>query len=175
MLDLFLSTAETVRMLHESKLEKQAQDDTDTGFFSRFRSKPKKYHYLFGKRIGEKEAKNIQSTLEKRQPRTEAEQNIQSIVGARPTAGQIQRSAIVGAGGGIGMHLLGSALEGGHKWRPDLSDGVVKGMLHRKSPAVLHPRSLARAAAVGGILSGAVPIAKRMWDIQTARENPEDF
>ena len=172
MLDLFLSTAETVRKLH---MIKQAQEE-EKNFFSRFGRRPK-YHYLFGKRIGQQEAKNIENALKKRQPRTEVEENIQSVVGARPTLGQIKRTAILGAGGGIGMHLLGSALEGGEdlRWMPDLSEGKVKGLLKRKTPAVLHPRSLLRAASVGGILSGAVPVAKRMWDIQTARENPEGF
>lgn len=135
----------------------------------------KEYHYLFGKRIGGEEAGNIERVLKERQPRTEAEQNIQQIVGARPTAGQVGRAATVGALGGVGTHVLGSAIEGGNKWLPDMSEGVVKGLLKNKGRAVLHPRSLGRAAVVGGILTGGLPIAKKLWDIQTARESPESF
>jgi hypothetical protein len=169
MLDLFFSTAETIK-----ELEKRAEEER-RGILSRIRRPRRKYHYLFGKRIPEQEAENIKQTLKKSRPRTETERQIQSIVGARPTAGQLTRASLIGAGAGLGTHMLGSAIEGGHKWLPDLSEGVVKGLLQQKQKAILHPRSLARAAAVGGIFAGAVPIARRLWDIQTARERPEAF
>lgn len=178
MLDLFFSTAETIKQLQEAELEKLAEEERQRRtIMDRIRRRPakSKYHYLFGKRIGAEEAGNIQETLQKKQPRTEAEQQIQSIVGARPTAGQLTRAGLIGAGAGVGTHILGSAIEGGSKWMPDVSEGVVKGMLKNTNKAVLHPRSLGRAAAVGGIFAGAVPIARRLWDIQTARERPESF
>lgn len=140
----------------------------------RLRRKPKR-HYLFGKRIGEQEAQNIAETLKKRRPRSEAEKQIQSVVGTRPTTGQMLRHGAVGALGGIGTHLIGSAIEGGNKWVPDLSEGVVKGLLTQSQKSVLHPRSLGRAAAVGALLAGAVPVTKQLWDIQTARQKPESF
>jgi hypothetical protein len=173
-LDLFFATAEAVRRVHEADLEKEAEGEDRRSVLERIRGKPK-YHYLFGKRIGGEEAGNIERVLKERQPRTEAEQNIQQIVGARPTVGQVGRAATVGALGGIGAHVVGSAVEGGGKWTPDLSEGVVKGLLRNREKAILHPRTLGRAAAVGGILTGGIPIAKKLWDIQTARETPEKF
>lgn len=154
--------------------DKVGAGEDNRSILDRIRGK-KRYHYLFGKRIGNQEAQNIAETLQKKRPRTEAEQQIQDIVGARPTRGQIARAGLIGATGGIGTHLLGSAIEGGNKWLPDLSEGVVKGLLRQKEKRVLHPRSIGRAAAVGGILAGAVPVAKQLWDIQTARERPEAF
>jgi len=174
MLDLFFSAAETIKELQE--LEKQAEEEQRRGLLERItHPRRKKYHYLFGKRISEQHAQNIQSTLAKKQPRTKEERQIQSIVGARPTPGQMGRHVLIGAGGGLATHLIGSAIEGGNKWIPDMSEGVVKGLLRQRQKTVLHPRSLARAAAVGSMVAGAIPAAKRIWDIQTARERPEAF
>lgn len=153
--------------------EKTAEAEYDQSLFDRLTGR-RKYHYLFGKRIGKEEAQNIEKVLREQQPRTEEERNIQNIVGARPTAGQVGRAATVGSVGGIGAHLLGSVIGGGEKWIPDFSSGA-KSLLSNKDKAVLHPRSLLRSAAVGGVMTGALPITKRLWDIHTAREKPEAF
>lgn len=176
MIDLFLQTAKTIHDLHMAKQAQLEPESEDLSLLERVRGRRKpKYHYLFGKRIGSQELENIRKSLEKQRPRTEAERDVQRIVGARPTTGQIMRAGTVGATGGLATHLIGSALEGGVKWKPDLSEGVVKGLLRQKGKAVLHPRSLARASAVGAIIGGAVPVARRLWDIQTARTSPESF
>lgn len=152
--------------LAELELEKR-------GFFDRFRGGRRKHHYLFGKRVAEEDVRNIEEALEKKGPKTETEAKVHQLVGAKPTGGQLTRWGLLGAGAGVGTHIGGAALEGGQKWLPP-TDGGVRGLL-KPTKAVLGPRNLVRAGAVGAAFAAGVPVARKLWDIRTARENPEAF
>lgn len=163
MIDLYEHVWEMVKQAEEKKEERK-------GLIKRLRRRRKRY-YLFGKRIGKKEAKNIDEALAKKKPKSDTEKKVEKLVGAKPTTGQLTRWGVLGAGAGIGTHIMGAGIEGGKKWLPS---GGLKGAL-KPSTAVLGPRNLARAGAVGATFAAGVPVARKLWDIQTARDRPEDF
>lgn len=152
---------------HVQELVKEAaEDDSKRGIVQRLKRRRRRY-YLFGKRIKAQEAKNLEKAVKKEQARTPEEKKVQQLVGRKPTAGQLARWGAIGAGAGVGGHLIRSGLEGGEKWVP--KSAIKPGR------EVLHPRRLAGAAAVGAIYGSALPVARRLWDIRTARERPEAF
>jgi len=151
---------------HVQELVKEAAENEERRSLVQ-RLKRRRRYYLFGKRIKAQEAKNIEKAVKKDQPKTPEEKKVQQLVGRKPTAGQLARWGTIGAGAGIGGHLVRSGLEGGEKWIPK---SVTK-----PGKEALHPRRLAGAAAVGAIYGSALPVARRLWDIQTARERPEAF
>lgn len=163
MIELFEHVQELVKEATEKK-------DKKLGIIQRLRRRRKRY-YLHGKRIGAREHRNIEQAAKKVKPKTETERRVQEIAGAKPTSGQLTRWGLLGAGAGVGTHLLGSAIEGGKPWLPS---GGLKGAI-KPQTAVLAPRNLARAGAVGAAFASGVPVARKLWDIQTARERPEAF
>jgi len=173
MLNLFEQVERLVKQAHLEELaweelEKRAEDD---GLIGKIRKKRRKYFYLDGERLKADEARNIEKAYKKTLARTPTERRVERLSGMKPTEGQLTRWGLLGAGAGAATHLLGSAIEGGKPWLPK---GGLKGAL-KPSTAVLAPRNLARAGAVGATFAAGVPIARKLWDIQTARENPEAF
>lgn len=156
---------------HIQELVKEAaEQDKSPGIIQRLRRRRKRY-YLEGKRIGAKEHRNIVQAAKKVKPKSETERKVREITGAKPTHGQLMRWGILGAGAGLGTHVVGSAIEGGKPWIPR---GGLKAALKPQN-TVLAPRNLLRAGAVGAAFASGVPVARKLWDIQTARERPEAF
>jgi hypothetical protein len=131
-------------------------------------ARQRKQYILFGKPIQRAEALNLETAVKKVEEQTPEEKKVQQLVGRKPTKGQLGRWALIGAGAGTGGHLVRSALEGA-------ADGWLPKSVVKPGKQVLHPRRLAGAAAVGAIYGSALPVSRRLWDIQTARTKPESF
>ena len=150
-------------------VKESAKKEKKEGVVGRLRRR--KRYYFEGKRIKAQEAKNITKALKEQKPKTDTEKKVEQLVGRKPTTGQLTRWGLLGAGAGVGTHIVGNAIGGGGKWLPK---GGLKGAM-KPSGAVLAPRNLARAGAVGAAFASGVPVARKLWDIQTARDNPEAF
>lgn len=107
---------------------------------------------LFGKEITPEEATNIvEEGKERKQRRSRVEQAVEEMAGKAHTPGQSLRYAGLGAGAGLGLRALSAAID------PGLRGAAFK------------PRSMANAAITGAIYGGALPVARRLLDIEAAK------
>jgi hypothetical protein len=119
------------------------------------------------------------------QPQEDPKQRALRMAGGKPTLRQYGRWGAIAGGAGISAHVLNNLIEGAgttKTWLPKFDragllgpagNKIVRGGLEKN--VILHPRSLARAAAIGMLFSTAVPAARKLWDIRTAEKTPEKF
>lgn len=94
--------------------------------------------------------------LTKKKPKSE--RDLEALVGAKPTSGQLARHATIGAALGAGAHAIGTAIEGSRD--PRLS--TLKLMTN--------PRSLARAGVTGATFAALTPIVSQTADRFAAKK-----
>lgn len=135
--------------------------------------------------VTKSELKTIKREIEQNKPKSEAEKKLNELVGRSPTKGQLLRAAAVASGGGVATQVLGRVISGPgshmgkpmYPWIGEKGKWVAEAGKKRWLPsdmrtgkAVLSPRQLARSIALSAVLTAAVPVAKRMWDIKAAKK-----
>ena len=103
-----------------------------------------------------------------------------------PTARQYGRWGAIGAGAGLASLGMAGGIEGGKFWFPragekiwggagDYFERAGKGGQVLRKQMIFHPRAIARSLATGMLFATAVPAARRIWDVHTAKRSPEKF
>jgi hypothetical protein len=96
---------------------------------------------------------NIRKALQKREPRTYKERQVERLAGRQYTGGQMARGGAIGAGVGAAGKILGDVIQSGRK-------GLAG--------ALKSPRALAAAAMKGTLVGAVVPTLKRKADVRAA-------